>query len=294
MNEAASIVEQPSIGISPLRECWRRLRRNRIAMVSLWFLVVIVVLVVAGPWFSPYNYAANDLSRGAQPPSLSHWLGTDELGRDLLVRIFYGGRISFEVGLCATSVSILIGVIYGAIAGYVGGWLDSFLMRVVDILYALPFTVFVILLMVLFGHQFILLFVAIGVVSWLTMARIVRGQVQALKQQDFVLAARALGASQSRILGRHLIPNVLGPVIAYTTLTIPSIMMFEAFLSFIGLGVQAPMSSWGSLIEDGTKSMEEYPWLLIFPGMVFAATLFAFNFLGDGLRDAFDPRMARK
>ena len=279
---------------SPLRESWRRFTHNRLALASLWYLAVALLLIAFGPSFSSYSYAANDLSIGATAPGHVHWLGTDELGRDLLVRLLYGGRVSFEVGLCATVVSLLIGVTYGAVAGYCGGAVDSFLMRIVDILYALPFTVFVILLMVLFGHQFVLLFVAIGAVSWLTMARIVRGQVMALRQQEFVLAANVLGSSPWRILFRHLIPNTFGPVIAYTTLTIPSVMMFEAFLSFIGLGVQAPMSSWGSLIEDGAKAMEEYPWLLVFPGTVFAATLFALNFLGDGLREAFDPKAARK
>ena len=275
---------------SPFREGWRRLRRHPLALPSLVFLAVTVVLVIVGPWLSPYGYATTDLALSGHGPTARHWLGTDLLGRDLLVRLLYGGRVSFEVALCATAVALAIGVIYGAVAGVCGGWIDSVMMRLVDILYALPFIVLVILLMVFFGRQFVLLFAAIGAVSWLGMARIVRGQVQALRDLDFVSAARALGASPSRVLFRHLIPNVLGPVIAYTTLMIPGVMMFEGFLSFIGLGVQPPMSSWGSLLNDGVREIDEYPWLMLFPGGVFVLTLLAFNFLGDALRDALDPR----
>ncbi|MDE1171071.1 MAG: ABC transporter permease [Verrucomicrobium sp.] len=267
-----------------------RFRANRLAVASLWFLAAMLLLVVVGPWLSPYTYAVNDLKLGAHGPTVHHWLGTDMLGRDLLVRLLYGGRISFAVAALAASVALVIGVAYGAVAGYYGRWIDSGMMRVVDILSILPFTVFLILLRSFFGRDFILLFVAIGGVSWLTMARIVRGQVQALRNQEFVAAARSLGASPWRIVSRHLIPNTLGPVIAYTALMIPSVMMAEAFLSFIGLGVQPPMSSWGSLINAGIHGMEEYPWLIVFPCVAFAGTLLAFNFLGDGLRDALDPR----
>jgi oligopeptide transport system permease protein len=276
--------------VSPARRGWARLKAHPLALPSLWFLGVLVIAVIVGPWFSPYGYASTDLKLSGHGPTWHHWLGTDLLGRDLLTRLLYGGRVSFAVALCATSVSLVIGVVYGAVAGSAGGWLDSLLMRVVDILYALPFTVFVILLMVFFGRDFILLFVAIGAVSWLTMARIVRGQVQALRHLDFISASQALGASRFRVLFRHLIPNALGPVIAYTTLMIPGIMMFEGFLSFIGLGVQPPMSSWGSLLNDGVREIEEYPWLMIFPGLLFSGTLLAFNFLGDALRDVLDPK----
>jgi oligopeptide transport system permease protein len=222
-----------------------------------------------------------------------HILGTDDSGRDLLVRILYGGRISLAVGLCATLVALTIGVVYGAVAGYLGGKLDAVMMRIVDIMYSLPFTIFVILLMVFFGRNIFLLFAAIGAVEWLTMARIVRGQVMAIKRMEYIEAARSLGFGTPRILFRHILPNILGPIIVYTTLTIPAVMLLEAFLSFLGLGVQPPMSSWGALIKDGSEKMEEFPWLLIYPGAIFSLTLLSLNFLGDGLRDALDVRSSK-
>ena len=225
--------------------------------------------------------------------SRGHLLGTDELGRDLFTRILYGGRISLMVGLCATAVSLTIGVLFGAVAGFFGGRVDDLMMRFVDILYALPFTIFVILLTVIFDRNIWNLFLAIGAVEWLTMSRIVRGQVLSLRKQEFVEAAIALGIPQWRIVLRHIIPNCLGTVIVYTTLTIPVVMLLEAFLSFLGLGVQPPMSSWGLLIWDGSKVLEEFPWLMLFPGMVLALTLFSLNFLGDGLRDALDVRVSK-
>ena len=246
-----------------------------------------------GPWFLQASYQDQNLELGASAPSASHWLGTDTLGRDLLVRLLYGGRISMGVGLCATFVALTIGVIYGAVAGYVGGRIDSLMMRIVDILYSLPFTIFVILLMVFFGRNIILLFLAIGAVEWLTMARIVRDQIISLKKMEFIDAARSLGLSNRRIIFRHMLPNVAGPIIVYTTLTIPAVMLLEAFLSFLGLGVQPPMSSWGTLIKDGAEKMEEFWWLLVFPGSVFSITLFSLNFLGDGLRDALDVRASK-
>lgn len=225
--------------------------------------------------------------------SRRHLFGTDALGRDLLTRVLVGGRISLAVGFAATVVSVVIGVLWGAVAGFAGGKVDLVLMRVVDILYALPFTVIVILLMVAFGRNFILLFVAIGAVEWLTMARIVRGQIISLKHQEFVEAAVSLGLSERRIILRHLIPNVLGPVIIYTTLTVPDVMLLEAVLSFLGLGVPPPMSSWGALLDDGARTMETSLWLLLFPALFFSSTLFSLNFLGDGLRDALDPQSAK-
>jgi oligopeptide transport system permease protein len=280
-------------GSSPGHDAWLRLRQNKLAVFGACTLLVVALACCLGPLLSPYSYEETSLELGASAPGLRHWLGTDVLGRDLLVRMLYGGRISLAVGLSATVVALTIGVVYGAVAGFFGGKLDAVLMRAVDILYSLPFTIFVILLMVFFGRNIILLFVAIGAVEWLTMARIVRGQVMSIKQMEFVEAAHALGFGRRRILFRHILPNVLGPIIVYTTLTIPSVMLLEAFLSFLGLGVQPPMSSWGVLIKDGAEKMEEFPWLLLFPGTVFSLTLFSLNFLGDGLRDALDVRSSK-
>lgn len=293
MTEGGPNTLEAERGVSLWQDAWRRLRRNRPATAGLVLLVTLVVVAAATPWIAPYSYSAQDLEMGAVRPNLHHWFGTDQLGRDIFTRILYGGRISLLVGFCATGVSLLIGVLYGAISGYAGGRLDSLMMRGVDILYALPFTIFVIILMVFFGRNLVLLFMAIGAVEWLTMARIVRGQVQSLKHKEFIEAAYTLGLSRRRILLRHLIPNALGPIIVYTTLTIPQVMLLEAFLSFLGLGVQPPMSSWGLLIKEGVETMEEYPWLVIFPGIALSTTLFALNFLGDGLRDALDPRAAK-
>jgi oligopeptide transport system permease protein len=280
-------------GHSLWQDAWHRLAKNRLAVAGGIFLVALALLCVIAPWFLAYGYSEQNLNLGASAPSAAHWLGTDVLGRDLLVRLLYGGRISLGVGLCATFVALTIGVVYGAVAGYVGGKTDMVMMRFVDVVYALPFTIFVILLMVFFGRNIVLLFVAIGAVEWLTMARIVRDQVRALNRMEFIEAARSLGLGNARILFRHMLPNILGPVIVYTTLTIPAVMLLEAFLSFLGLGVQPPMSSWGTLIKDGAEKMEEYPWLLLFPGSVFSLTLFSLNFLGDGLRDALDVRAAK-
>jgi oligopeptide transport system permease protein len=294
---AAQTVHSPAApaehGSSLWRDAWHRLQKNRLAVFGGATLLVLSILCVVGPWFLRVTYQEQNLNLGAVAPSAAHWFGTDTLGRDLFVRLLYGGRISLGVGLCATFVALTIGVVYGAIAGYVGGKTDAVMMRLVDIIYALPFTIFVILLMVFFGRNIILLFVAIGAVEWLTMARIVRGQIMTLKKMEFIEAARSLGLSNTRIIFRHLLPNALGPIIVYTTLTIPAVMLLEAFLSFLGLGVQPPMSSWGTLIKDGAEKMEEFPWLLIFPGTLFSLTLFSLNFLGDGLRDALDVRAAK-
>jgi oligopeptide transport system permease protein len=279
-------------GHSLWSDAWHRLKRNRLALASGVFLAILALLCAAGPIFSQ-AYQDQNLELGATPPSPQHWLGTDTLGRDLFARTLYGGRISLTVGLVATFVALTIGVTYGAISGFAGGKVDAAMMRIVDILYALPFAIFVILLMVFFGRNIFLLFFAIGAVEWLTMARIVRGQVLSIKRMEYIEAARALGLSRRRIIFRHVVPNVLGPVIVYTTLTIPAVMLLEAFLSFLGLGVQAPMSSWGVLIEDGAEKMEEFWWLLVFPGALFSLTLFSLNFLGDGLRDALDVRASK-
>lgn len=309
---AAPAVER---GHSPWHDAWLRFRRNHPAVVSGVLVLLLALVCVVVPSAFGLSYQNQNLSLGASPPSAAHWFGTDELGRDLFARLLYGGRISLMVGLVASLVALIIGVSYGAIAGYAGGKLDAFLMRIVDILYALPFTIFVILIMVFLKQpmdeldawlrQFSLLknlqgigkivglFAAIGAVEWLTMARIVRGQVLTVKKMEYIEAAKTLGYGHARIIFRHIVPNILGPVIVFTTLTIPAVMMLESFLSFLGLGVDAPLSSWGTLIKDGADKMENYPWLLIFPGTVFAGTLLALNLLGDGLRDALDVRAAK-
>ncbi len=286
----AAAVRRAASGASPWTDAVRRLRRNRVAMVGLGILMTLVLAAMAAPWVAPYPYDKTDLRYGPQSPTWSHLLGTDELGRDMLTRILYGARISFAVGILATLVSLTIGVVYGSVAGFRGGRLDQVMMRAVDILYGLPFMFFVILLMVLFGRSIVNLFIALGAVQWLTMARIVRGQVLSLRVREFVLAAQAVGASPRRVLVRHLLPNALGPIVVYATLTVPAIMLEEAFLSFLGLGVQPPMSSWGSLAAEGAAAMEAYPWLIIFPGLALTLTLLSLNFLGDGLRDALDPQ----
>ena len=271
-------------------DAYRRLIQNKAAMVGGMILVFFILCAIFAPLIAPYSYSYQDLDLGASKPSWEHLLGTDVMGRDLLSRILYGARISLMVGFVATGVALVIGVSWGIIAGYFGGRVDSIMMRIVDVLYGLPFIIFIILLMVIFGRNLWLLFGAIGAVEWLTMARIVRGQVIGLKNQEFVLAAQAMGASNMSMFKKHLFPNILGPIAVYATLTIPQVMLLESFLSFLGLGIQPPMSSWGTLIKDGVESMEEYSWLLIYPGLTFTITLFALNFFGDGLRDALDPK----
>lgn len=289
-SQTISDIAQAEQGTSLWKDAWLRLRKNKLAVFGLVTLVLFIVIALLTPWIAPYSYQAQDLELGASPPSMAHWLGTDIFGRDMLTQIMYGGRISLAVGFVATAVALLIGVTWGAIAGYVGGRTDAVMMRLVDILYALPFMIFIVLLTVVFGRNMLLLFLAIGAVEWLTMARIMRGQVQSLRQQEFVEAAISLGLSPATLIRRHLVPNALGPIIVYTTLTIPNVMLLEAFLSFLGLGIQPPQTSWGLLISYGAETMEEYPWLLIFPGLALTLTLFSLNFLGDGLRDALDVR----
>jgi oligopeptide transport system permease protein len=293
MSENTLQLEECEKGVSLWQDAWRRLRKNRLAAVGAVLLVMMGVSVIVGPWFCPYSYEDQDLVLGPSPPSLQHWMGTDDVGRDLLTRLLYGGRVSLAVGLLATAVSLLIGVLYGGIAGYLGGRVDAVLMRIVDILYALPFTVFVIVLMVFFARNIMILFMAIGAVQWLTMARIVRSQVMSLREREFIEATTVMGLPKHRVLLGHLIPNALGPIIVYATLTVPNVMLLEAFLSFLGLGVQAPMSSWGLLIQNGVIFMEDFPWLLFFPSLALSVSLFSLNFLGDGLRDALDPRAAQ-
>jgi len=310
----------PIKGTSLWRDAWRRLLKNKLAVFGLVVICVMIVAVIIGPpiveWTTGYTYdfipPEKELVRSL-PPSLHHLLGTDDTGRDLLARVLQGGRISIMVGVISTLVSLIVGVSFGATAGYLGGRIDNLMMRIVDILYSIPYILIVIVLLSVFGgpstplwiqwlsakiggagnqglSQIFLLFFALGLVSWLTMARVVRGQILSLKNQEFVMAAKATGVSTFGIIFRHLVPNALGPVIVYATLTVPSVMLTEAFLSFLGLGVQAPFASWGSLASDGIRNLAIYPWQLIFPGATMALTLFSMNFLGDGIRDALDPQ----
>ena len=272
------------------RDAWERLCANRMARIGGGLFIGIALLCLIGPFFVPHSHETTHLAYGAQAPSWTHWFGTDELGRDILVRTLIGGRISIGVGFAATVVALLIGVVYGMIAGYYGGRMEAAMMRFVDTLYALPFTIIVILLTVLLGRSILLIFLAIGAVEWLTMARIVCGQTKALRKQTFVDAAIVAGVPTRRILGRHILPNLLSPVIVFTTLTIPAVILLESVISFLGLGVQPPMSSWGILINEGAVKLDIYPWMLIFPALFFSLTIFALNFVGDGLRDALDPR----
>ncbi len=287
-------------GNSLWSDAWQRLKNNKVAYASLFYLIGITILCLIGPSLytaiSGIRIDTTNPTVGGTAPlkhSLYHVFGTDELGRDLFVRTLQGGMVSLGVGLAATVVSIFIGITYGAISGYVGGRTDNLMMRFVDILYGLPFTIFVILLTTIFERNLILLFIAIGAVEWLTMARIIRSSVSSFRHLECIEAAHSLGLSHRRILFRHILPNVMGPAIIYTTLTVPRVILLESFLSFLGLGVQAPMSSWGSLIKEGADRVDVYPWLLIFPALLFSATLFALNFLGDGLRDALDPRVSK-
>jgi oligopeptide transport system permease protein len=310
---AVGLTEQVQ-GTSLWRDAWRRLLKNKLAVFGMVVVILVTIAAITGPFvikkttgYTPDYIPTNDRNlMKSFPPftgpdggfSWTHPMGTDNAGRDQLARVLQGGQISLFVGIIATLVSLLIGVSYGAIAGYIGGRTDNIMMRLVDVLYSLPYVIVVIVLLSMFRGQtargqLILLFVALGSVSWLTMSRIVRGQVLSLKNQEFVLAAKATGVSTPRIIFRHIVPNTLGPVIVYATLTIPQIMLTEAFLSFLGFGVQAPLASWGSLTSDGIQNIAIFPWQLIFPGVTMALTLFSLNFLGDGLRDALDPQMRK-
>ena len=287
--------------LAPLREVegrslWQdardRLFRNKAAVVSMVLLTIIALLAIFAPFLSPHAFDEIFWDRISAPPDLSAGFpfGTDGSGRDLFVRTLYGARVSLAVGVAATAVSLVIGIIWGATAGFVGGKTDEVMMRIVDVLYSLPFMFFVIILVVVFGRHIVLIFVALGAVEWLTMARIVRGQTLSVRRREFIEAARAAGVPPFKIILRHIVPNVLGPVIVYVTLTVPEVIIIESFLSFLGLGVQEPYTSWGVLISEGAGQMESAPWMLIFPAVFLAVTLFCFNFIGDGLRDALDPK----
>ena len=288
---SAAVLPAAVKGRSLWDDAGRRLMANKAAVASLVVLALLVLLAVLGPYLTPFAYDQVDKADVWLPPlRAGHLLGSDALGRDLLARLLMGLRVSLAIGLVATFVSLAIGIAWGAVAGYVGGKLDEAMMRIVDVLYSLPFIFFVILLMVTFGSNIVLIFVAIGAVEWLTMSRIVRGQTLTLKNKEFVEAARAAGLGRGAIIARHIVPNLLGPVVIYVTLTIPAVILAESFLSFLGLGVQPPMASLGALIAAGASDMELAPWLLVFPSLVMVLTLMCFNFIGDGLRDAIDPK----
>ncbi|MBC8130982.1 MAG: ABC transporter permease subunit [Rhizobiaceae bacterium] len=287
--EAEALAGKPR---SLTRDAMRRLFANWAAVGSLFVLAFIVLAAIVGPWFIPYDYETPDWAAFRTPPSIEsgHYFGTDQNGRDLLARTLYGTRVSLVVALVATLVSVVVGVLYGAVSGFLGGRIDSAMMRFVDVMYALPYILFVILLMVMFGRNVYLLFAAIGLLEWLTMARIVRGQTLSLREREFVEAARASGVSTFTIIRRHIVPNLVGPVVIFATLTIPEIIVTESFLSYLGFGVQEPLTSLGTLISEGADTMETLPWLLGFPGTVLVALLLSLAFVGDGLRDAFDPK----
>jgi oligopeptide transport system permease protein len=275
------------------QDAWRRLKQNKVAMAGLVMIGLISLLALIGPYLSPYSYSDQSLMNANQPPSAAHWFGTDNLGRDLFTRILYGARISLAIGIVASLINLGIGVVYGGIAGYFGGRVDSIMMRIVDILYGIPLLLYVILLMVVLKPGLTNIFIALGLVYWLRMARIVRGQVLALREQEYVLAARLIGAGAWRIILRHLLPNAMGPIIVTLTLSIPEAIFTEAFLSFIGLGVSAPMASWGVLASESVSGLRSYPYQLLYPALAISITMLSFNFLGDGLRDALDPRMRK-
>jgi len=289
--ESAEAIVRPSV--TYWQDAWRRLKQNRLAMVGLWVIVAITLIAIFGPMLSPYSYSDQSLFDQNMYITREHWLGTDDLGRDLLTRIMYGARISLTVGFVASFINLTVGVVYGGISGYYGGQVDNIMMRIVEILSGIPLLLYVILLMVVLKPGLQNILIALGLVYWLGMARIVRGQILSLKEQDYVLAARTIGANNWRIIWKHLIPNAMGPIIVTATLNIPQAIFTEAFLSFIGLGVNAPMASWGVLANDSLPSFRTYPWQLFFPAIAISITMLAFNFLGDGLRDALDPKQRK-
>lgn len=275
------------------QDAWRRLKQNKLAMFGLGALIVLFLLAIVGPFLSSYTYYETHLALKNEPPSTTFWFGTDELGRDLFTRCWWGARISLFVGITASLVDLVIGVLFGATAGLLGGKIEEWMMRLADVLYAIPYLLVVILLMVIIGPGVATIIIALTITGWINMARIVRSQILQIKQQDYVRAAFALGASRRRVLLRHLIPNAMGPIIVTLTLTIPAAIFAEAFLSFLGLGVQAPIASWGTMANDGLAALRYYPWRLFFPAAFISLTMLSFNLLGDGLRDAFDPRLKK-
>lgn len=275
------------------QDAWIRLKKNKMALLGLIIIVCLIIVAIFGPIFSSHTYDEQNLMMTNSSPSWEHWFGTDNLGRDIFIRVLYGARISLAIGIVASLLNLFIGVIYGGIAGFFGGKIDRIMMNIVDILYSVPTLLYVILLMVILKPGLINIFIALGIGYWLQMARIVRGQILSMKEQEFILAARTIGVSKKRILFRHLLPNAMGAIIVTMTLAIPDAIFTEAFLSFIGLGVSAPMASWGVLASEGVNNLRAYPFQLFFPAVAISVTMLAFNFLGDGLRDVLDPKMRR-
>jgi oligopeptide transport system permease protein len=287
----AEKISKPSLSF--WKDVFIRFRKNKLALFGLVLLGLLIFMAIFGPYMTPYDYASNDLSNKNQPPSSEHWFGTDDLGRDMFARTWEGARISIFIGVAAAVIDLIIGVLWGGIAGYKGGRTDEGMMRFADILYGVPYLLLVILLMVVLGQGLSTMIIAMSITGWINMSRIVRGQVLSLKNQEYVLAAKTLGANTSRIMGKHLIPNSMGPILVTMTLTVPSAIFTEAFLSFIGLGLTPPIASWGTMANDGLAAMRYYPWRLFFPAVFICLTIFAFNVVGDGLRDALDPRMRK-
>lgn len=287
----AEKISKPSLSF--WKDVFIRFRKNKLALFGLVLLGLLIFMAIFGPYMTPYDYASNDLSNKNPPPSSEHWFGTDDLGRDVFARTWEGARISIFIGVAAAVIDLIIGVLWGGIAGYKGGRTDEGMMRFADILYGVPYLLLVILLMVVLGQGLSTMIIAMSITGWINMSRIVRGQVLSLKNQEYVLAAKTLGANTSRIMGKHLIPNSMGPILVTMTLTIPSAIFTEAFLSFIGLGLTPPIASWGTMANDGLPAMRYYPWRLFFPATFICLTIFAFNVVGDGLRDALDPRMRK-
>lgn len=284
-------IKRPSLSF--WADVWRRLRMNKVAMVSMIFIVVLILCAIFVPMMTNNDYFTTNLAGKNQKPSAEHWFGTDDLGRDIFVRIWHGARISLEVGIFAALIDLIIGVIWGGIAGFYGGKVDEVMMRIADILFAIPYLLVVILLMVVLEPGVTTIIIALTITGWIGMARIVRGQILQLKSQEFVLAARSLGANSSRLIFKHLIPNALGPIIVTLSLTVPNAIFAESFLSFIGLGVAAPIASWGTMSSEGLPAMKYFPWRLMFPAVFISITILAFNLFGDGLRDAVDPRLRK-
>lgn len=290
-NSDAEKISKPSLSF--WKDVFIRFRKNQLAVFGLVLLILLIFMATFGPHMTEYDYRTNDLANKNKAPSSEHWFGTDDLGRDVFTRTWEGARISIFIGIAAALIDLFIGVIWGGISGYKGGRTDEFMMRFADVLYGVPYLLLVILLMVVLGQNIGTMILAMTITGWINMARIVRGQVLSLKNQEYVLAAKTLGASTSRIMSKHLIPNAMAPILVTMTLTIPNAIFTESFLSYLGLGLTPPMASWGTMASDGLPALRYYPWRLFFPATFICLTIFAFNVVGDGLRDALDPRLRK-